>query len=165
MDLKTYALRRVGNLTDEQEIIEDPTGGYYLKDEVDLKLKAYNEIIKKLQYYTSDVRENMEYRVKGSTRYLELFNIPDNKLPLFINNWCVDSPEHFIISCRLSKEDPFKKNLNKCIELLYDVEFNMEEYKNIGYNDGLATLTSILLDIAGYGEEARQAIDATYSLE
>lgn len=165
MNLKSYKLIRTDDRYDEQEMVEAPDGTHYLKEDVEPILKAYYALIAELIRYKDDVRDNMEYRVKESAPYKELMGLPDEELPLRINAWYDDSPQHFIISCRLSGDDPIKKDLAKCIELLYDIEFDMDAYKNIGYNDGLASATSSLLNIVGMKDEAAQAIDATYNLD
>jgi hypothetical protein len=165
MDHKTYKLVRTDDRFEEQEMVEAPDGTHYLKEDVEPIIKAYYALIEKLLYYKNDVRDNMEYRVKECASYKEIMGFPDEELPLRINAWNEGSPQHFLISCRLSGDDPLTKDLSKCIELLWDVEFDMEAYKNIGYNDGLASVTSTLLDIAGMKDEAAQAIDATYNFD
>jgi hypothetical protein len=125
----------------------------------------YNAIIKELLRQKDDVRDNTTIRIKDTEVYKKIQDIPKKDLALHINEYNPDSPAHFLITCRLSGDDPFKKDFNKCIELLYDVEFNMEAYRNIGYNDGLAVLTSILLRIAGFEKDADAAIQATYNAD
>jgi len=124
-----------------------------------------DSLVKKLLELKDDVRDNVEYRIKETSIYKELQAIPQDKLPLHINDYEQDSAKHFIIKCRLSGEDPFKKDLAKCSEILYDVEFDVEAYCNVGYNDGLATSVSMLLSIAGLEDEAKQALEATYSCD
>lgn len=132
---------------------------------MDLDKTILDSLVKKLLELKEDVRDNMEYRIKEASEYKELMEIPQDKLPLHINDYDPDSAKHFIIKCRLSGEDPFKKDLAKCSEILYDVAFDMEAYTNIGYNDGLATAVSMLLNIAGLEKEATQALEATYSCD
>jgi len=122
-------------------------------------------LVKKLIELKEDARYNIACRVKDSSAYKEVESIPENELPLHINDHDPDSPKHFLISCRLSGDDPFEKDLCKCVEILYDVEFNMDSYREIGYNDGLATSVSMLLDIVGMEKEANQAREAIYSCD
>jgi hypothetical protein len=163
MDLKAYKLIRTDDRFNDQEMVESPDGDYLLKADVEPLLKAYYAMVTKLRFYANDVRDNMEYRIQNSLEYIKLMDIPDEEIPLHINNYDTDSYQHLILSCRLSGEDPVKKDLAKCITLLWDVSFDSEAYKNIGYNDGLASATSSLLDEAGLKEESIRVLDATYS--
>lgn len=126
--------------------------------------KTPEQIIKsKLLELLSDVRGNAEERVKESPLYKEIEAISDRDLPKHINDYPTGSAGHHIISCRLSKEDPFEKDLSRCIEILWDVEFDMEDYQNIGYNDGMATTLSILFNALDMKQESTRAMEATYS--
>lgn len=128
--------------------------------------KTPEQLIKeKLLELLNGVRLNVELRVRDTETYQEVSNFKDIELPLHINNYSEDSPEHFIISCRLSGEDPFEKDLSRCVQILWNVEFNMEEYQNIGYNDGQATILSILFNALGMEKEATQAMEATYNYD
>lgn len=130
------------------------------------QIKAkYEALISELLRQKEDVRDNTMYRIKETEVYKKIQAIPHNELALHINDYEPDTTGHLLISCRLSGDDPFEKNFNKCIELLYDVAFDMDAYRNIGYNDGLATLTSILLKIAGQDKDADAALEAAYNLD
>lgn len=154
---------RVDDRSDDRELLESPDGDYLAKEEVQPILDAYKAIIEKLLYYKDDVQDNTVYRIKETYLYKELQAIPEEDLGRYINKYPTDSASHFFISCRLSGDDPFEKDLLKCVGLLNDIAFDIEAYRNIGYNDGLASLTSTLLTIVGMDKEATQAIDATYS--
>jgi hypothetical protein len=124
-----------------------------------------NAVIKILQTMKMDSRFCISDKIRNNPDYKELMAINKRDLPKNINNHDPDSPHHFIISCRLSGEDPIEKNLSKCIELLYNQEFSYEDYKNIGYNDGQASAVSRVFEAIGMNEDARQAIDATYNFD
>lgn len=119
-------------------------------------------ITAKLLELLNDVRFNAEDRIKETEIYQEIAAIEDIDLPKHINDYPAGSPGHHIISCRLSGEDPFEKNLSLCMQILWDVEFDYEDYQNIGYNDGQAVTLSIMFNALGMKEEATQAMEATY---
>lgn len=119
-------------------------------------------ITEKLLELLNDVRFNAEDRIKETETYQEIDAIEDIDLPKHINDYTAGSPGHHIISCRLAGEDPFEKNLSLCMQILWDVEFDYEDYQNIGYNDGQAVTLSIMFNALGMKEEATQAMEATY---
>jgi hypothetical protein len=165
MNLKYYKQVYSDDRYDDQEIIEvEPADGEYLrKEEVQPIIDAYEKMIAKLIQYKNDVRTSSELRVKNTDTYVSIYAIPKRKLPLHINLYEVDTPERHLISCRLSGDDPFEKDLAICMKLLYDEEFDVDTYKNIGYTDGSALTVSALLNIAGMTTESTQASDAVYS--
>lgn len=122
-----------------------------------------NAIIEILQTMKLEARFCTADRVRETQDYKKLEAIPKKDLPLHINEHDPDSPSHFIIQCRLSGDDPFEKNLNKCAQILWDQEFDVETYKNIGYNDGLATAVSIIFDTLSMNEDSSNVIEAVYS--
>jgi hypothetical protein len=124
-----------------------------------------NAVIKMLQTIKMDSRFCIADKIRNNSDYKSLMDITDRDLPLHINDYDPETPQHFIISCRLSGEDPIEKNLSKCIELLYDQEFSYEDYKNIGYNDGQASAVCRVFEALGMNEDAKQAIDATYNFD
>lgn len=126
--------------------------------------KTPEQIIKeKLLELLNDVRFNAEDRIRNSQVYQEIAAIEDIDLPKHINDYYTGSPGHHIISCRLSGEDPFEKDLSLCMQILWDVEFDYEDYQNIGYNDGQATTLSIMFNAIGMKEKVTQAMEATYN--
>jgi len=131
----------------------------------DAIIKAYYAMRDKLLTYMRDVRFNSEQRIRHAEPFKKISEIPEDKLPLYINTHEEDSPEHFFIQCRLSGDDPFEKDLGKCLELLYNEEFNMETYKNIGYNDGVASITASLLEAANMPEQSTAASEAIYTFD
>jgi hypothetical protein len=168
MNLKYYKLARTDDRYDDQEMIEvDPANGEYLrKDEVQPIIAAYEKMIKKLIEFKDVVRQSSELRIKNTDDFNFWMNkCPEIELPLRINTHPADSPIHFLISCRLSGEDPLEKDLFRCMPLLYNEEFDYEDYKNIGYTDGSADVTASLLKIAEMPKESNEASDATYSTD
>jgi hypothetical protein len=125
----------------------------------------YDALISELLRMKEDVRDNVSYRIKETETYKKIQAIPQNELALHINEYDPDSPGHLLVSCRLSGDDPLERDLSKCVELLYDVEFNMESYMNIGYNDGLAGAISTLLKTVGLDEDADKAMEAIYKFD
>jgi hypothetical protein len=149
----------------DQEMVEvEPANGdYLLKAEVQPIIDAYEKMIAKLIEYKNDARQSCELRIKNTCTYVSIYEIPKRELPLHINDYDADSPHHFLISCRLSGDDPFEKDLAICMKLLYDEEFDVDTYKNIGYTDGSADATASLLALAGLINESNQASEAVYS--
>jgi len=111
----------------------------------------------------NDIRDVIANRVKETPEWVLISNIPQNELPKHINDYGEDTPQHFWISCKLSGEDPIKKNLSKCIPILWNQEFDCETYRNIGFNDGMAIVVTNLFDILGMEKEASETFEATYN--
>lgn len=164
-ELTRLNLVRTDDRFNDQEMIEDIDGKYMLHEEVEPIIRAYNKLVMKLIAYKDEAREYITNKIKNTPTYKEIEKLKTEDLPLHINDYDSDTTEHFFLSCRLQGEDPFQKDLSRCIELLYDVEFSMEEYKNIGYNDGTAIATHYLLKEIGMNEEADQAFQATYAFD
>lgn len=120
-------------------------------------------IIKKLTDYMIDIRDVIATRIRQTTEWKDIQRIPQNELAKHINDNDEDSPQHFWISCRLSGEDPIKKDLSKCIPILWDQEFDCEAYRNIGFNDGMAIVVTNLFQILGMEKEATDTFEATYN--
>jgi hypothetical protein len=131
----------------------------------DQKIKAYHKMVKELLRLKNDVRENVRHRVSETETFKDIQALPENDLPMHLRDYSEDSPAYFILKCRMEKVDPFETDFSKCVEVLYDVSFSMESYRNIGYNDGLASVTSMLLNIAGLSDEASQVLEGTYSFD
>jgi len=110
----------------------------------------------------SSVEFSITLTVKDSTTYKRLMEIPDKDLPLVITKYPEGSCEHFILDCRLSGKDPFETNLSKCLELLYDEEFDMEDYNKVGYNDGVLSTLSELFTQLDMTEESKRATSLIY---
>jgi hypothetical protein len=146
-------------------MIEDIDGKYMLHEEVEPIIRAYNKLVMKLISYKDEAREYITNKIKKSQAYEEIGAIKTEDLPLHINDYDSDTTEHFLLSCRLQGEDPFKKDLPRCVELLYNEEFSTEEYKEIGYNDGTAVTTHYLLREIGMDDAADQAFEATYAFD
>ena len=120
-------------------------------------------ITKKLTDYMIDIRDVIATRIRQTTEWKDIQRIPQNELAKYINNYYEDSPQYFWISCRLSGEDPIKKDLSKCIPILWDQEFDCEAYRNIGFNDGMAIVVTNLFQILGMEKEATDTFEATYN--
>jgi hypothetical protein len=165
MNLKYYKMLTMDDRFPDQEMVEvEPANGdYLLKAEVQPIIDAYEKMIAKLIEYKNDARQSCELRIKNTDTYVSIYAIPKRKLPLHINIYEADTPEHHLISCRLSGDDPFEKDLAICMKLLYDEEFDVYTYKNIGYTDGSADTTASLLALAGLINESNQASEAVYS--
>jgi hypothetical protein len=167
MDLKYYKLLTMDDRYPDQEMVEvEPAEGeYLLKAEVQPIIDAYEKMIAKLIEYKNDARQSCELRIKNTDTYVGIYAIPEKELPLHINDYEEDTPERYLISCRLSSENPFEKDLAICMKILYDEDFDVETYKNIGYTDGLALTVSTLLNTAGMTTESNQASDAVYDFD
>ena len=92
-----------------------------------------------------------------------LMCLPLDELPLKINEYAPHTPEHTIIKYRLEGKDPFQEKLGTIMDALYDVEFNYEDYRGLGYNDGTAETLAQMLDLMDDPENASRAREAIYS--
>lgn len=84
-------------------------------------------------------------RVIKTDTYREIERIPKDGLPLHLNDYEDGTAAKYIFSCRMTGEDPLsEENLPKSLQLLYDQEFNIDTYRNIGVNDGQLAAVSFL---------------------
>lgn len=123
------------------------------------KLKAVTE---KLLAYKNDIRDVIISRIKETSDWQQIQKYSKNQLPKHINDYDEDSPQHFWISCKLTGEDPLTKDLSKCIPILWDQEFECEDYRSIGFNDGMAIVVTNLFGVLGMEKEASETFEATY---
>lgn len=161
-----YKLLTMDDRYPDQEMVEvEPENGEYLrKDEVQPIIDAYEKMIERLMVFKREARVSCELRIKHTDSYDYWMNkCPEIELPLRINTHPADSAIHFLISCRLSGEDPLEKDLARCMPILYDEEFDIDTYKSIGYTDGTAEVTASILKIAGMDRDSTEASDAIYS--
>ena len=98
--------------------------------------------------------------VSKSSALKEVLDIPFDDLPQHINE--VNENKKEMVLARLRKEDIRHDSIFVC-ESLYDVEFDFDEYKNVGHNDGtLATLRGIF-EVLGDEEHQKECSLWIYS--
>lgn len=98
--------------------------------------------------------------VNKSSALKEVLDIPFDDLPQHINE--VNENKKEMVLARLRKEDIRHDSIFVC-ESLYDVEFDFDEYKNVGHNDGtLATLRGIF-EVLGDEEHQKECSLWIYS--
>lgn len=101
-----------------------------------------------------------ELAMSKNSALKEVLDIPFDDLPTYINE--VSENKREMVLALLRKED-IKKDHNFVCQSLWDVEFDADEYKNIGWNDGtLATLRSIF-EILGEEEKQKECTEWIYS--
>jgi hypothetical protein len=126
------------------------------------------------EYLLSEKEKAINYIIsiiQEQESYIELQEIPYHKIPYRMNTCHEDSYAYHFLSCRLSNEDPFEKDLPKCMSLLYDISFDTdlyssvskEEYKNIGVNDGKIIIIESLLSLMGLEKEAQEISKAIFT--
>ena len=98
--------------------------------------------------------------VNKNSALKEVLDIPFDDLPQHINEKGENKRE--MVLARLRKED-IRLDHNFVCQSLWDVEFDSDEYKNIGWNDGtLATLRSIF-EVLGDEEHQKECTEWIYS--
>ena len=112
-----------------------------------------------------DARDAMVSKIKESDSYVHLMGIPHNRLAMYINDYPIHSAKHFILKCRMEDVDPIKADLSKCIELLWDQEFGVEDYREIGFNDGMIHVLSKMFDALGMEVASKEVLDFAYNLD
>lgn len=127
------------------------------------------EIKKKMLIWKDDLLEFMGQMIKDKCGEVlaEIENIPTKELPLKINAYPDGSPKQKLLKLRLQGEDFSIPNLipilPELIPLLWDQEFDVEDYKSIGINDGEGYIVSMILRMLGCEEDARQISAVNYS--
>jgi hypothetical protein len=101
--------------------------------------------------------------IKSQESYKELMDLSLDEIPLRTHQCLDNSYKHFILKCRLENRDPLEVDITRCIELLWDCEFSVEDYKEIGYNDGMIGVLSILLHIIGDEKTAQKTRLLSYN--
>ena len=89
----------------------------------------------------------------------KVIETPLDKLPLLINEYDEGSLPAQLIANRLEGKEVAVSDL---IPLLYDENFDAEDYRNLGYNDGQASILSDLLTLLGDHENANKAAGLIY---
>ena len=98
--------------------------------------------------------------VSKNSALKEVLDIPFDNLPQYINE--INENKKEMVLARLRKED-IRLDHNFVCQSLWDVEFDSDEYKNIGWNDGtLATLRSIF-EVLGDKEHEKECTEWIYS--
>lgn len=124
------------------------------------------KIKKEMLLWLNDAREFVaSLIIRRCPDIEELMRLPIEELPLKINEYEEGSPKHSIVKLRLEGKDPFEEDLRVIMTVLYDVEFDNEEYKNLGSNDGTLHLLSRILELLGDEEHSQQASDLMYTAD
>jgi len=147
----------------DSTMVESPDGEYILKKDVQPIIDTYNKIKDELLNEKDIAINYIISIIKNQEDYEELQDIPVDEIALHINNYDKDSYEFHFLFCRLANENPFEKNLGKCTELLHDQEFNVEDYREIGKNDGVINILFRLFNIIGLEKKAKEVYQAIYS--
>jgi hypothetical protein len=147
---------------EDSTMIESPDGEYILKKDIQPILDTFNKIKEELHSERDNVIDFIKNLIKSLNDYEELQDIPFEQIALHINNYNPDSYQFYFLSCRLSNKDPFN-NIGSCIPLLYDQNFDVVEYREIGKNDGVIEILSRLLNIIGFEKEAKEISKAIYT--
>lgn len=112
-----------------------------------------------------DARDATVSKIKESDSYIFLMGIPHNRLAMYINDYPTHSAKYFILKCRMEDVDPIKADISKCVELLWDQEFKMEDYKSIGYNDGMIHVLSKLFDALDMEAASKEVLKYAYNID
>lgn len=144
-------------------MVECPEGEYILKKDIQPTLDAFNKIKKELLSEKDNLINFIISTIKNQIDYQELQSIPFEEIALHINEYDKGSYEFFFLSCRLSNEDPFEKNIGSCMYLLFNQSFDTEDYQRIGVNDGKIEVVSYLLSLIGLEKEAEEVSQAKYN--
>lgn len=123
-------------------------------------LKNLTDKIYKLK---DDTRDFMVDTISSQEAYKDLMGIPVDEIPLHINQYSQDSYQYFILTCRLKGKNPLEVDITRCIELLWDCEFSVDDYKEIGYNDGMIDTLNLLLRILGDEKAAQETMLLKYN--
>lgn len=137
---------------DSHELIQNEQGDLLKREDLHEQLKVAAE----------NTRDFIIDKIKERRIYKLLDGETSERILLQLNDFAEDSYELHFYKCKLEGVDPFERNLSKCIELLWDCYFSVEEYKSIGDNDGRADLIAYLLEAIGYPEEALQVREVIY---
>ena len=114
--------------------------------------------------WVEDAREFIKGMITSKCPDIEaLMKLPLEELPLKINDFEDGTPERLIIKRRLEGKDPLEEDLGTIVQVLWDVDFDYEDYKNMGHNDGIIVLLSKILTMMGDEESAKRAYEVIYS--
>jgi hypothetical protein len=90
----------------------------------------------------------------------KVLDIPFDELPMHVN----EKTDHIreMVLARLRKEDLIKDS-KFVLQSLWDAEFDSDDYKNIGWNDGSLSVLGLIFKHLGDKKHADEAFEWTYS--
>ena len=123
--------------------------------------KNLDDIRKYLSQQIDDCHEFVILKAVGKNGEVEdVRNASDEELPTYINSQ--SKAVQAIVKSRLSGKPV---EIGKVLEELYDVEFDHEDYKQIGENDGQLMQIVDLCNGLGMTEESARAYEAVYAID
>lgn len=110
-------------------------------------------------------QEFIRETITQTSTYQDLDNIEKDDIPLHITDLIPGTFQHHILKCRLEGTDPLEENLSLCMQILWDTEFNVDDYRNVGRNDGQIDILSLLLKKLDMHTEAEKVSEAQYTID
>jgi hypothetical protein len=130
------------------------------------------EVPKKSWDTLDDVRDYIRTRITDSRDYIiELAKARDSELNEVCEADEKDLPKHINVKSAPAQEmlrsrlKDDKLNLEPFLQVLYDTDFDYEDYQNLGENDGLLGAMSHMARMLGMDEESSRAYEAIYSMD
>jgi hypothetical protein len=102
----------------------------------------------------------IELSINKKSSLKEVLDMPFNELPKHIND-SNDIKKEMVLA-RLRKED-IKKNYNFVCQSLWNTEFDMDEYRQLGDNDGRLSVIAMIFRELGHEEQEKEALNWVYS--
>lgn len=120
-----------------------------------------DKIKKKLDEFTEDARDFIIQEIHDHDENSHaLIEMPLEQLPLHINDYPQSSIQNKIIADRLEGKEI---KLSDLMQILWDCEFNYDDYKQLGHNDGMIYVISQIYTILGDEKGRERVCEATYS--
>ena len=119
-----------------------------------------NDLLAWIEPYEEYVKGFILERVQQTTLYEDIDGINKDDIPLRIHECTPDTPEHYLLKCRLEDKEP--DDLNILLQVLWDTEFDTDDYRQIGFNDGEICMIGALFNALGLDDRAKQVNQASY---
>lgn len=100
----------------------------------------------------------VELAINYETDLKKVLDIPFDQLPMHIED--KNDLKREMVLARLRKED-LKENSKFVLQSLWDAEFDSDDYKNIGYNDGVLSVLGLIFTHLGDKKHNNEAFEWT----
>ena len=117
-----------------------------------------DKIIEQLETYLQDHRQRLSNYAGKNSSYKRVRMASKEELPKLIG---VPGMVGDLAKKRLSGEDIDTPKY--WLQAMYDVGFDVEDYRNIGYGDGQMEVLRVVYMLLGHPDKADQALEIMYS--
>jgi len=125
--------------------------------------KTFESLDDVREYVRNNIKMGREYIIEEASRFdHELYQVLDSskeQYPLLVNVQSDAAKE--VLYALMKGTEP---NLEPMLQVLYHVELDVDDYKDLGRNDGMMSEMSAMATRLGMPEEFKRAYEAIYTI-